>query len=80
MCASSYLHYYRVLADYSHEFDLHWGQIPNGLLLADSTVGRYPGNVRSCMCYNIDKLLDWEPNVAYYEYALPAEYLHFNGG
>src|SRR5437762_3163435 len=39
MCVSSYLHYYRVLADYSREFDSRWGQIPDGSLLANSTVG-----------------------------------------
>ena len=31
-----------------------------------------------CMHYDIDELLDWGPNVAYYECALPIRYLCFD--
>ena len=46
MCVSFYLHYYRVLADNGHKFNLYWGQISDGSLLTNSTVGKYPDDVR----------------------------------
>ena len=46
MYASSYLYYYRVLANYNHEFDLYQGRIPDESLLTDSIVGKYPDDVR----------------------------------
>ena len=80
MCASSYLHYYRVLADNGRSSSCVGSGYPTGRFRLTVQWAGIPAMRGIRMRHDIDELLDWGPNVAYYEYALPAGCLCSDSG
>ena len=80
MCASSYLHYYRVLADNGRSSSRVEGRYPTGHFRLTVQWAGIPVMRGIRIHHDIDELLDWGLNVAYYEYALPVGHLHSDGG
>ena len=80
MCASFYLYYYRVLDNNGQSSSRIEGGYPMGrfrLIVQWASILTMQG---ICIYYDIDKLLDWRPNIAYYKCILPVGYLHFDSG
>ena len=80
MCASSYLHYYRVLADNGRSSSHVGSGHPTGHFRLTVQWAGILAMRGIRMHHDIDELLDWGPNVAYYECALLAGCLRSDGG
>ena len=80
MCASSYLHYYRVLADNGQSSSCIGSKYLIGHFWLTVQWAGILAMQEIYICHDINELLDWGPNIAYYECILSAGCLHYYSG